>query len=273
MSNFKLNLGKPLCFFDLETTGVNVAKDRIVEICILKIFPDGREDIFVSKVNPEMPIPKESSLIHGIYDADIASAPTFKEIGGKINTFIANSDLAGYNSNKFDIPLLMEEFLRAEMNFELKGRRAIDIQNVFHKMEARTLSAASLFYLNKPLEGAHGAKADTIATYEILKAQVQKYEQVVYKDKSGQELCPVKNDVTALSEFSTMKKTVDFAGFIGLDENDNEIFTFGKYKGRKVIEILEKEPSYFDWMQKSDFPLYTKKVLTEIRLKMKFGNY
>ncbi|MEG1951686.1 MAG: exonuclease domain-containing protein, partial [Bacteroidales bacterium] len=234
---------------------------------ILKVFPNENTEIRTYRVNPEMHIPESSSLIHGIYDADVAKEPVFKEIAPQLIQFIANGDLAGFNSNRFDIPLLMEEFLRVDMDFDLKGRRFIDVQNIFHKMEKRTLAAASLFYLNKPLEGAHGAKADTVATYEVLKAQVQKYAGVPYFDKLGKESLSIKNDIPVLAEFSTMNKTADFAGFIGYDEQGEEIFNFGKYKGQTVEKIFKMEPSYYDWMQKSDFPRYTKKILTEIRLR------
>lgn len=270
MSEIVLNLGKPLCFFDLETTGVQVGSDKIIEICILKVNPNqstSSPEIKTWRVNPGIPIPAESSKIHGIYDADVASKPLFKEIANEIAQFIGNADLAGYNSNKFDVPLLVEEFLRADIAFELKNRRLVDVQNIFHKMEQRTLSAASKFYLHKPLEGAHGAEADTVATYEILKAQIAKYENVPFVDKEGVEQISIQNDIDTLSKFSKMNNSVDLVGQIVLNEAGKEVFNFGKHKGMPVEEVFKKEPSYYDWMQKADFPLYTKKILTEIRLR------
>lgn len=267
MSDITLNLGKPLCFFDLETTGVQVGSDRIVEICILKVNTDQSTEIKTLRINPGIPIPLEASKIHGIYDIDVTFEPYFKDVAHDLARFIGNADLAGYNSNKFDVPLLVEEFLRAGVDFDLKNRRLIDIQNIFHKMEQRTLSAASKFYLHKPLEGAHGAQADTVATYEILKAQIARYENVPFIDREGNECLSVQNDMKALSEFSKMNNSVDLAGHIIFNEKGKEVFNFGKHKGRLVEEIFAQEPSYYDWMQKADFPLYTKKVLTEIRLR------
>lgn len=250
----KLNLTRPICFFDLETTGVNITTDRIVEIAILKVHPNGKEESHRWLVNPQMPIPPEVTKVHGISDADVADAPIFKELAKEINNLIKDSDLAGYNSNRFDIPLLAEEMLRAEVDFDMKNRVAVDVQNIFHKMEQRTLSAAYKFYCEKNLEDAHTAEADTLATYEVLKAQVARYDEL-------------ENNTKFLAEFSTRKRFADFAGFIIYDKEGDEAFSFGKHKGRKVEEILNEEPGYFGWILNADFPLYTKKVLTSIKLR------
>jgi DNA polymerase-3 subunit epsilon len=249
-----LNLSKPLVFFDLETTGINIATDRIVEISILKVNPDGTEEKYTQRVNPIVEIPKEASDIHGITNEDVINEPTFKEIAQKVSDMIKGCDLAGFNSNRFDIPLLAEEMLRSDVDFDMKNRLAIDVQTIFHKKEQRTLSAGYQFYCNKDLENAHSAEADTLATYEILKAQLDKYDDL-------------ENNTKILSEFSTQRKRADFAGFILFDDDDNEIFSFGKYKGKKVSDILEENPGYYNWIQNADFPLYTKKVLTEIKLR------
>jgi DNA polymerase-3 subunit epsilon len=250
----KLNLTKPLVFFDLETTGINIASDRIVEIAILKVAPDGKETSYTQRVNPVIEIPKESSDIHGITNEMLLSEPTFNEIAQKVSDLIKGCDLAGFNSNRFDIPLLAEEMLRANVDFSMKNRLAIDVQTIFHKKEQRTLSAGYKFYCDKDLENAHAAEADTLATYEILKAQLDKYEDL-------------ENNTKELSEFSTQGKRADFAGFLLFDDQDEEIFSFGKYKGRKVTDILAENPGYYAWIQNADFPLYTKKVLTEIKLR------
>jgi len=271
----KLKLTKPLAFFDLETTGLDVVKDRIVEICILKVNPDGNEEIFTSLINPEIPIPQFTSAIHGIYDKDVKDAPKFYEIAKRIYDFIHNCDLAGFNSNKFDIPLLAEEFYRAkhtkgaEIEFDIDGRKFIDIQNIFHRMEPRNLKAAYKFYCEKEHDNAHSAEADIKATYEILKAQLDKYENVEYTDNNGKTIVPIKNDVFALSEFSFHKKTADLSGHIGYNEKGEEIFNFGKYKSKTLLEIFEKEPQYFDWMIKADFPYYTKEVIEKIITRLK----
>lgn len=240
-----LNLKRPLAFFDLETTGVNVASDRIVEISILKAMPDGSEEVKTLRINPEMPIPLTSSLIHGIYDEDIKDAPTFKEVGREIASFLDNADLAGYNSNKFDIPVLMEEFLRAEIEFDIESRKFVDVQNVFHQMEQRTLKAAYKFYCDKVLEQAHSAEADVRATYHVLLAQVERYTGVEWEDKSGNKSIPIKNDVDALHQFTNINKPVDFAGRILYDDNGVEVFSFGKHKGKSVTEVFKLEPSYY----------------------------
>lgn len=251
----ELNLIKPIVFFDLETTGINIAIDKVVEISILKVFPNGNKESKTWLVNPEIQIPKETSDIHGITNEKVVTEPTFKELAPKINEMIADSDLAGFNSNRFDIPLLAEELMRAGIDFDMKNRKAIDVQVIFHKKEQRTLSAGYQFYCGKELEGAHGAEADTNATYEILLAQLDKYEDIG-------------NTVDALSEFSTHGKRADFAGFILMNDKDQEIFSFGKYKGRTVEEVLKENPGYNNWIQNADFPLYTKKVLKEIKERM-----
>jgi DNA polymerase-3 subunit epsilon len=250
----QLNLTKPLVFFDLETTGINIATDRIVEISILKINPNGKEETYTQRVNPVIEIPKESSDIHGITNEDVLNEPTFKQIAKKVSDLIKGCDLAGFNSNRFDIPLLAEEMLRAEVDFSMKNRVAIDVQTIFHKKEQRTLSAGYFFYCNKDLENAHSAEADTLATYEILKAQLDKYEDL-------------ENNTKTLSEFSTQRKRADFAGFLLYNDQNEEIFSFGKYKGKRVTDVLAENPGYYAWIQNADFPLYTKKVLTEIKLR------
>lgn len=250
----ELNLKKPICFFDLETTGVNISKDRVVEISILKVFPNGNKESKTWLVNPEMPIPAETTAIHGVTNEKVASEPTFKELSKDINLMIKDCDLAGFNSNRFDIPLLAEEMLRAEIDFDMKNRVAIDVQTIFHKMEKRTLSAAYMFYCNESLENAHSAEADTNATYEVLKAQLDRYEDI-------------ENDTKFLAEFSAHKKFADFAGFIAFNKEGLECFSFGKHKGKTVEEVLDKEPGYFGWLLNADFPLYTKKVLTAIKLR------
>jgi DNA polymerase-3 subunit epsilon len=251
----ELNLIKPIVFFDLETTGINIAVDKVVEISILKVFPNGNKESKTWLVNPEIAIPQESSDIHGITNEKVVAEPTFKELAPKINEMIADSDLAGFNSNRFDIPLLAEELMRAGIDFDMKNRKAIDVQVIFHKKEQRTLGAGYQFYCGKELEGAHGAEADTNATYEILLAQLDKYEDIG-------------NTVDALSEFSTHGKRADFAGFILMNDKDQEIFSFGKHKGRTVEEVFKENPGYNNWIQNADFPLYTKKVLKEIKERM-----
>ena len=250
----KLNLTKPICFFDLETTGINVSKDRIVEIAILKVYPSGEKESRTWLVNPEMPIPPETTAIHGITNEDVEDKPTFKELAPQVVQMIEGSDVAGFNSNRFDIPLLAEELLRVGQDLDLKKCRPIDVQVIFHKMEPRNLSAAYKFYCDKDLINAHSAEADTLATYEILKAQIAKYEEL-------------ENSIDFLSEYSQHFENADFAGFIGYDDEGHEIFKFGKYKGKKVEDVLEKDKGYFGWLQNADFPLYTKKVLTAIQLR------
>ncbi|MBD0852140.1 3'-5' exonuclease [Maribacter arenosus] len=249
----ELKLTRPICFFDLETTGTNVAHDRIVEISILKIFPNGNKESKTWLVNPEIEIPAEVVEIHGISNEKVANEPTFKELSKDIYNMIKDSDLAGFNSDRFDIPLLAEEMLRAEVDFDMKNMVSVDVQTIFHKMEKRTLEAAYKFYCDKDLANAHSAKADTLATYEVLLSQLDRYPEL-------------ENNIKKLAEFSTHKRTVDLAGFIALDDDDEEVFAFGKHKGRKVLEVLDKEPGYFGWILNADFPLYTKKVLTQIKL-------
>ena len=252
----KLNLKRPLVFFDLETTGVDTAKDRIVEISMVKVMPDGEEIVRTRLINPQMHIPEDATAIHGITDEDVKDQPTFAQIAKSLYKFIEGCDFGGFNSNRFDLPMLVEEFLRAGVDVDFKSRKFIDVQNIFHKMEQRTLVAAYKFYCDKDLTDAHSAEADTRATYEVLKAQLDRYAEL-------------QNDVTALAEFSARGETADYAGRIGFNEKGEEVFNFGKYKGVKVSEVFQREPSYYDCMMKGDFPHYTKKVITEIRLREK----
>jgi DNA polymerase-3 subunit epsilon len=263
----ELNLVKPLAVFDLETTGTNVGTDRIVEISIIKVTPDGKEQVFSHKINPQIPIPPEATAVHGISNEDVVNEPSFAEIGPRIAEFLNNCDLAGYNSNKFDVPMLVEEFLRAGIPFEFKGRRLVDVQNIFHKMEPRTLRAAYKFYCQKELINAHSAEADARATLDILKAQLDCYQDVEYTSQDGQTYKPIVNDVKALHDFSFQTRNADLAGHIIYNGRDKEVFNFGKYKGKTVEEVFSVEPSYYDWMMKADFPLYTKKVITAIKLR------
>ena len=250
----ELKLNKPIVFFDLETTGINIAKDRIVEISILKVYPNGNKEGKTWLVNPEIEIPKEASDIHGITNERVVTEPTFKELAKEIGHLIEGCDLAGFNSSRFDIPLLAEEMLRAGLDFDMKNRVAVDVQVIYHKKEQRTLSAAYEFYCGKTLDNAHSAEADTNATYEILKAQLDKYKDL-------------ENDMRFLDDYSSHHRRADFAGFIMYDDDDDEVFTFGKHKGKKVLDILEKDQGYYSWIQNADFPLYTKKVLTAIKLR------
>jgi DNA polymerase-3 subunit epsilon len=250
----KLKLKNPIVFFDLETTGTNIVVDRIVEISYHKVSPNGREETKTIRINPEMPIPAVTSAIHGIYDADVVDCPTFKAVAKEIVRDIEGCDLAGYNSNRFDIPLLAEELLRAEVDIDLMKRKFVDVQVVFHKMEQRTLSAAYKFYCDKDLIGAHGAEADTLATYEVLQAQLDRYPEL-------------QNDIEFLSKFTTQNNNVDFAGRMIYNDKGEEIINFGKYKGQKVEDILKTDQGYYGWMMGSDFPLHTKKVLTNIKLR------
>jgi DNA polymerase-3 subunit epsilon len=262
----KLNLRNPLVFFDLETTGINIVTDRIVEIALQKINVDGSQEEKLLLINPEVPIPEEASAIHGIKDEDVKDAPTFKQVAKSVAAFIEGADLAGFNSNRFDIPLLSEEFLRSEVDIDLKKRKFIDVQTIFHKMEKRTLVAAYKFYCDGNLEDAHSAMADTKATYEVLKSQLDRYEGVEVEEK-GKKFTPIVNDIDALSEFSSFGRNVDFAGRIVYDDNDVEVFNFGKHKGKPVEQVLRDEPGYYGWILNSEFPLYTKKILTAIKLR------
>ena len=248
-----LELHRPICFFDLETTGVNVVSDRIVEIAILKLLPNGNREGKTWLVNPGMPIPKGASDVHGITDDKVADAPFFKQLANEIHAYIKECDLAGFNSDRFDIPLLAEEFMRAEVDFDLNRHKTIDVQTIFHKMEKRTLGAALKFYCDKELVNAHSAMADTEATCDVLLAQLDRYKEL-------------ENTTAFLSEFSSHKRSVDVAGFIVYNKENVPTFSFGKHKGKTVDEILEKEPGYFGWLLNADFPLYTKKILTALRL-------
>ncbi len=266
----QLNLTKPIIFFDLETTGVQVGHDHIVEICLHKVLPDGQTDTRVERIRPvdangqTVHIPEQTTAVHGITDADVADKPSFPELAPNLLQYIGDADLAGYNSNKFDVPLLVEEFLRAGIDFDLSCRRCVDVQNIFHQMEQRTLVAAYRFYCDKELENAHSAAADTIATYEVLMAQLDRYQGVDFKDRSGHVSQPVVNDIAALSAFTANSQWADLVGHIGFDKEHREIFNFGKHKGESVEAVFEKEPSYYDWMMKSDFPLSTKRLITAI---------
>jgi len=251
----KLNLKNPLIFFDLETTGTDTVKDRIVEISYLKVHPNGKEEIKTKKLNPEMPIPPGATAIHGISDEDVKDCPTFKQVAKSLAAQMEGCDLAGFNSSRFDIPLLAEEFLRAGVDIDFSKRKMIDVQIIFHKKEERTLKAAYKFYCDRELTDAHSAEADTLATYEVLKAQLDKYPDLA-------------NDIEKLAEdFSFFNNNVDLAGRIIKDENGIEIFNFGKHKGKSVVEVLKKEPSFYAWMMDADFPLNTKQVLTKIKLR------
>lgn len=249
-----LNLTRPLVFFDLETTGVNPAKDKIVEISILKVFPDTHEEIYTYRINPGMHIPEQSTAVHGITDEDVANKPKFRDIAPTLAKIMEGCDIGGYNSNKFDIPLLAEEFAKANVDIDFRKHYFVDVQNIFHKKEQRTLVAAYKFYCNKDLEGAHAAEADIRATYEVLKAQLDRYDDL-------------ENNIAFLAEYTTMKKTADFAGRIGYNEKGEEIFTFGKHANKRVVDVFKQDLGYYDWMMKSDFPEDTKRVLTTIKLR------
>lgn len=253
----ELNLKNPLVFFDIESTGLNVATDRIVEISMVKVNIDGSCEVKTRRLNPTIPISEEAYKVHGISNEDVAGEPTFAQIAKSLAKWLEGCDIAGYNSTKFDIPLLSEEFLRAGVDFDFRKRKTIDVQNIFHKMEQRTLVAAYKFYCQKDLNNAHSAEADTMATYEVLKAQLDRYPD------------DLQNDVKFLADFSTRSKFADYAGRIVYDDNGVALFNFGKHKGLPVTEVLRKEPSYYAWMMNGDFTLDTKKVLTEIKLSMR----
>ncbi|MBL4716128.1 MAG: 3'-5' exonuclease [Bacteroidia bacterium] len=251
----KLNLNRPIAFIDLETTGVDVAKDRIVEIAILKVAPDGSSDMKLQRINPGMPIPKESSEIHGIYDDDVKDSPKFEDVADLLSKLLNDCDLGGYNSNKFDVPLLLEEFYRAEVELDMTDKKLVDVQNIFHKMEQRTLVAAYQFYCKKDLTNAHSADADIQATYEVLLSQLEKYGEL-------------ENDIDFLHEFSKRSNFVDFAGRFVYNEEGKETFNFGKHKGKLVEKvIIQEDPSYYSWMMKGEFPAYTKMKLKEIKTR------
>ncbi|MTI20752.1 3'-5' exonuclease [Fulvivirga sp. RKSG066] len=261
-----LHLKNPLTFFDLETTGTNIVKDRIVEISVVKVMPNGEVITKTNKVNPTVAIPHETSLIHGIYDEDIKDCPTFKNIAKSFAQFLEGSDLAGFNILKFDVPMLVEEFIRAGVDFDVSKRKLVDAQKIFHMMEKRTLSAAYKFYCGKTLDDAHSAEADTKATLEVLKAQVEKYQGQEVVDNLGNKIGVIENDVETLHNL-TKSNLVDLAGRVVLNRDGIEVFNFGKHRNTPVTLVFKKDPSYYDWMMKGDFPQNTKQVLTEIKLR------
>lgn len=251
----KIKLDKPLAFIDLETTGISITHDRIVEIAVLKLMPNGEREMKVRRINPGMPIPPEATRIHKITDQDVAHEPRFKQVARSLAEYIHDCDLAGFNSNHFDFPLLMEEFLRAGIDIDLKKVRFVDVQTIFHKMEQRTLVAAYKFYCGKNLEEAHSAGADISATLEVLEAQLDKYTEL-------------ENSIDFLADFTTQNRNVDLAGRLVLNEQDQVVFNMGKHKGKPVTEVFKREPSYYNWLMDSEFPLQTKKVLSDIHNEM-----
>lgn len=253
----QLALKKPMVFFDLETTGTNILTDRIVEISIIKLMPNGTESEVTMRINPQMPIPAEATAIHHITDADVADCPTFKQVAQNIANIFLDADVAGFNSNRFDVPMLSEEMFRAGINFDMSRRRFVDVQTIFHKLEQRTLSAAYKFYCGKSLDDAHSANADTRATYEVLKAQLDHYPE------------KLKNDMAFLSEFSSQNRNADLMGRIIYNDNDKEVFNFGKYKGQEVESVFRNDPGYYAWMMQGEFPANTKQVITNIKLRLK----
>lgn len=252
----ELNLKNPIVFFDIESTGLDIARDRIVEISAVKVMPDGREEVKTKRINPTIPISPEAQAVHGISNEDVKDCPVFKQIAKSLAHWMEGCDIGGYNSIKFDIPLLAEEFLRAGVDFDFRKRKLVDVQNIFHKMEQRTLVAAYRFYCNKDLEQAHSAEADTLATYEVLKAQLDRYQDTL------------KNDIGFLADFSLKNRNLDYAGRIVLNDKDIPVINFGKHKGKAVEQVLREEPSYYAWIMQGDFTLDTKKVLTELKIKM-----
>ena len=262
----KLNLKNPLVFFDLETTGINIAQDRIVELAMLKVMPNGDTEKKVQLVNPTIPIPEESAMIHGIRTEDVQDKPTFKELAKNLAKFLEGCDLGGYNIVRFDVPLLVEEFLRADVDFEVSQRKLVDAQRIFFLMEKRTLSAAYQFYCNKELIGAHGAEADNDATFEVFKAQIERYNGQEATDTSGKPIGTIENDMASIHNMIA-SKMVDLAGRLVFNDQGIEVFNFGKHKGKPVAEIFKREPGYYDWMMKGDFPLDTKRKLTKIKLE------
>ena len=251
-----LKLKRPIIFFDLETTGVDTANDRIVEISMVKVDVDGAKSVKTRRINPEMHIPEVATAVHGISDEDVKDEPTFRQIAKSLAAFIEGCDFGGFNSNRFDLPVLVEEFMRAGVDVDFSRRKFVDVQTIFHRKEQRTLVAAYKFYCDKDLENAHSAEADTMATYEVLEAQIERYGDIG-------------STVEELAEFSSTGAFVDFAGRLSLNDKGEEIFTFGKYKGRVVEDVFKSDPSYYSWIMNGDFPLYTKKKITEIRLRMK----
>ncbi len=266
-----LNLKNPLAFFDLEATGIDTTKDRIVEISIVKLMPNGEKQIHTHKINPTVPIPEITTKIHGISDEDVKDAPTFKQMAKTFASILKGCDLAGFNIMRFDVPMLVEEFLRAGVDFDVTNRKLIDLQRIYHMMEPRTLSAAYKFYCNADLEGAHSAEVDTLACVGILEEQVRRYENMEHKDTLGNITIPVKNDMQSLHELSFLNR-IDLAGRMVYNEKNEPVFAFGKHKDRKIEEVLTKEPSYYDWIMKNDFALNTKQELTRIKLKMSLLN-
>ena len=263
----ELNLQKPIVFFDLETTGIDIVNDRIIEFSFIKINADNTEEVWSQRVNPEMAIPSQSTFIHGITDDDVKDMPTFKELSSRVKQFIVGCDLAGYNSNRFDVPMLAEELTRAEIEIDFKKTRLVDVQTIFHKMEQRTLVAAYKFYCHGDLSNAHSAEADARATYDVLKAQLDMYKDAQIKAKDGTLLTPIVNDIAKLAEFSAQNRNVDFAGRVVYNDKNQEVFNFGKYKGKTVEEVFEKDHGYYSWIINNNFPSYTKKVLTAIKLR------
>ena len=251
----KLNLKSPIIFFDLETTGLDIAKDRIVELCYIRVEPNGNEEARSMRINPEMHIPEVASSVHGITDDDVKDCPTFADVAPQLAATFEGCDLAGFNSNRFDLPLLAEEFMKAGVNIDLSHVQAIDVQNIYHKLEKRTLAAAYKFYCGRDLENAHSALADTQATYEVLQAQLDHYPN------------DLQNDVDFLAEFSRMNRNIDFAGRFVYDESGKELINFGKYKGKAIKDVLSRDPGYYSWIMQGDFTLNTKQVLTKLRLK------
>lgn len=261
-----LNIKTPIAFFDLEATGINISSDRIVEISILKIFPDSTQELKTLKINPTVPIPLETSLIHGIYDKDVVDAPTFKEVAKELHRFFEGADLAGFNVLKYDIPLLVEEFLRAGIDFDIEKRNLLDAQKIFFMMEKRNLSSAYKFYCGKTLENAHSAEADTIATYEVFKSQVERYLGEELEDLQGNKIGIMENDMKKIHNLIN-EKMVDLAGRFVFNDKGEECFNFGKQKGKPIAQVLKEEPGYYDWMMKGDFPLDTKRKLTQVKLR------
>ena len=261
-----LKLKNPLAVFDIESTGINVCTDRIVEISVIKLFPDGKKEVYTYRVNPTIPISAEASMVHGIYDKDVKNEPRFEEIAPVLNRVLSGCDLGGFNHLKFDIPLLMEEFSRAGIEFDLKNRKLIDAQKIFHLMEKRTLAAAYKFYCQKELEGAHGAEADTLATLDVILAQIERYEGQPVEDSQGNKLGVVQKDIEQIHKLFN-HQMVDLVGRFVYNQDGVEVFNFGKHKFRPVQEVLKEEPGLYDWMMRGDFPLDTKKKLTELRLK------
>tara|TARA_R110002096_G_scaffold52524_4_gene137153 strand:- start:1899 stop:2702 length:804 start_codon:yes stop_codon:yes gene_type:complete len=261
-----LNIKTPIAFFDLEATGINISSDRIVEISILKIFPDSTQELKTLKINPTVPIPLETSLIHGIYDKDVVDAPTFKDVAKELHRFFEGADLAGFNVLKYDIPLLVEEFLRAGIDFDIEKRNLLDAQKIFFMMEKRNLSSAYKFYCGKTLENAHSAEADTIATYEVFKSQVERYLGEELEDLQGNKIGIMENNMKKIHNLIN-EKMVDLAGRFVFNDKGEECFNFGKQKGKPIAQVLKEEPGYYDWMMKGDFPLDTKRKLTQVKLR------